>query len=146
MDYGARPQRQKMASAAKLAMIYEKQQELEELQKMKELSEHLVQHFENLTQSVESLAMGCKGVAQSLGNWDYVFRTMGSINTESSSFGNSTIVKLPQQLFTQIEFSSWHCQCQVCLLLHSSKRGSYMGANVSKSRAAFTILLEMFIE
>ncbi|KAI8059570.1 DASH complex subunit Dad2-domain-containing protein [Gongronella butleri] len=87
--------RKKLASTTKMSLINEKQQELDELVQIKDLSELLVRHFEQLTQSVHNLADGSQGVSQVLGNWDYVFRTMGSMNTDPGSSEINTIVKLP---------------------------------------------------
>ncbi|CAO3650478.1 unnamed protein product [Cunninghamella echinulata] len=85
-----------LASDAKLQLLQEKTTELEHLLKIKEQTNQLCQYFEQLAQNMDDLQHDAKGVANSLGNWNDVFRTMGLINTQPGTEDtNPTLVHLP---------------------------------------------------
>ncbi|KAI8384535.1 uncharacterized protein BYT42DRAFT_544424 [Radiomyces spectabilis] len=81
-------------SDAKHKLIQEKTRELEELMKIKTMSDQMVQYFEELGNSMQELSKGAQGVANTLTNWDYVFRTMSFMDTDDKQ-ADKTLVKLP---------------------------------------------------
>ncbi|ORZ06898.1 hypothetical protein BCR42DRAFT_456232 [Absidia repens] len=93
-DYAV--QQQRITRAAKLELLREKTTELEELTRIKDLSAQLGQHFDRLANNVQGLSEGAQDVSNVVGNWDYVFGTMGLMNTDSGPGSrNPTIVNLP---------------------------------------------------
>ncbi|CAO3590302.1 unnamed protein product [Absidia cylindrospora] len=56
----------------------------------------LGQHFDRLANNIQGLSEGAQDVSNVVGNWDYVFGTMGLMNTDSGPGSrNPTIVNLP---------------------------------------------------
>ncbi|KAI9476114.1 MAG: hypothetical protein EXX96DRAFT_288531 [Benjaminiella poitrasii] len=68
------------ASQIKLDLIKEKLREVEETNKVKELSAQMVTYFRQLTESMKKLTEGAQDVGSTIGNWDLIFETMGEMN------------------------------------------------------------------
>ncbi|KAL1928371.1 hypothetical protein VTP01DRAFT_2727 [Rhizomucor pusillus] len=90
---------QQPSDERKLALVREKTQELQALTAIKERSDQLVQYFEELAKNMRALSQGAQDVADTVTNWDHVFRTMALLNTSNSpeqpDGDNPTLVRLP---------------------------------------------------
>ncbi|KAI7902806.1 uncharacterized protein BX663DRAFT_510553 [Cokeromyces recurvatus] len=68
------------ASQAKLDLIKEKLREVEETNKVKDLSAQMVTYFRGLSESMKKLTECAEDVGNTFENWDLIFNTMGEMN------------------------------------------------------------------
>lgn len=73
------------ASQAKLALLAEKEKELEQVFKIKEKSDALVKCFQDLAEGVTDLSKGAQGVSETLANWNRVFNIMGEMKYDDNN-------------------------------------------------------------
>ncbi|KAF9161153.1 hypothetical protein DFQ27_009689 [Actinomortierella ambigua] len=64
-----------------LQRLAEKQQELDNLLVIRQLSNHLRMHFDELAEKFEALTQGNQAVSKVLENWASVFRTIALTDT-----------------------------------------------------------------
>ncbi|KAG2226236.1 hypothetical protein INT45_003381 [Circinella minor] len=81
-------------------VIREKEQEFRELSNIKKQSAQLVQFFEELQKDMHILSQGVQGTADTLENWNHVFRIMASTkgdedNNDDTSDQEPLFVRLP---------------------------------------------------
>lgn len=72
------------ASQAKLELIQEKQREVEEAEKVKQLSYQMGNYFRELADCFKELTAATTNVGNTLENWDLIFSTMGETNQEKN--------------------------------------------------------------
>jgi hypothetical protein len=73
------------ASQAKLDLIQEKTREVEEAEKVKELSSQMGNYFRELASCFKELTAGTSKVGDTVENWDLIFQTMGSTHRDEQS-------------------------------------------------------------
>lgn len=73
------------ASQAKLALLAEKEKELDQVFKIKEKSDALVKCFQDLAEGITDLSKGAQGVSETLANWNRVFNIMGEMKYDDNS-------------------------------------------------------------
>lgn len=85
------------ASQAKLDLISEKQREVEETEKVKQLSNQMGKYFRELADCFKELTAGTTNVGDVLENWDLIFSTMGEMNTNREKPSLVRFKKLEKQ-------------------------------------------------
>ncbi|KAI8361811.1 hypothetical protein EDC96DRAFT_512590 [Choanephora cucurbitarum] len=80
------------ASQAILDLVKEKQREVEETLKMRQLSADMVKKLHLLSQGIQALTENASSVRKTLENWDNVFNTMAELNLQEGKH-NSTWVR-----------------------------------------------------
>ncbi|KAI9255784.1 hypothetical protein BDA99DRAFT_539918 [Phascolomyces articulosus] len=86
----ATKQQQKQQPDHRSPLIREKEQEFRELSNIKKQSEQLVHFFEELQKSMHGLSQGVQGTADTLENWNHVFRIMASMKDENDNDKNDS--------------------------------------------------------